>query len=139
MSGSIRPVGERLEGVLEFGPTQSPGDPGQAAGHLLDRVPDLGRVILLTRDPFAWHARVALAAMGEPRAVRWVLDELGAWTRERRTLAVAAAGQARLDAARELIEAMVGEDDRADAHAVEVALARLRGYEAKDGHGGQTR
>lgn len=83
------------------------------------------RVILLSHDPFAWHARVALATLGHPKGVKWVLDELRAWTRERRTLAVAAAGRARLMAAKELITAMVGDDERADADAVTEALARL--------------
>ncbi len=86
-----------------------------------------GRVILLTPDPFAWHARVALAAMRHPRAVRWVLDELTSWTRERRTLAVAAAGRARLRETLATLEAMVGDEDRADQHALDEAIARLRG------------
>ncbi len=84
-----------------------------------------GRVILLTRDPFVWHARVALARLGHARAVKWVLDELGAWTRERRTLGVAAAGRARVAEARSLIVAMVGDDERADAETVSQALALL--------------
>jgi len=81
---------------------------------------------MLVRDPFAWQARVALAAMGHERAVRWVLSELGAWTKERRSLAVAAAGRAGLVAARPQLEAMQGKPDRADQHAVQQALAALR-------------
>ncbi len=84
-----------------------------------------GRVILLTRDPFVWHARVALAALGHDKAVKWVLDELKAWTRERRTLGVAAAGRARLAKARPLIEAMAGDAERADPDAVAEALSLL--------------
>lgn len=84
-----------------------------------------GRVILLSSDPFAWHARVALAALGDAKAVKWVLDELGAWTRERRTLAVAAAGRARVAEARGRLEAMAGDEARADPEAVSEALARL--------------
>lgn len=84
-----------------------------------------GRVIILSSDPFAWHARVALAALGDPKAVKWVLDELTAWTRERRTLAVAAAGRARVTEARERLLAMSGDEERADPDAVSEALARL--------------
>jgi HEAT repeat protein len=80
---------------------------------------------ILANDPFAWQARVSLAQLGHPRAVRWVLDELRAWTRERRTLAVAAAGRARIGAARARIEAMRGDPSRADPHAVEEALKAL--------------
>ena len=86
-----------------------------------------GRVLLLSRDPFVWHARVALAALGHGRAMDWILTELRAWTRERRTLAVAAAGRAQLDKARPLLEAMVGDETRADPNAVREALARLSG------------
>jgi HEAT repeat protein len=83
------------------------------------------KVLLFQNDPFAWHARVALAALGEERAVRWILEELSAWTRERRTLAVAAAGRARLAAARAAITAMRGDAGRADPDAVAEALSRL--------------
>jgi HEAT repeat protein len=83
------------------------------------------KVLLFQNDPFAWHARVALAALGDDKAVRWVLDELGAWTRERRTLAVAAAGRARVASARPVIAAMRGDASRADPDAVAEALARL--------------
>jgi len=80
---------------------------------------------LLSRDPFAWHARVALASMGHDRAVRWILSELDAWTRERRSLAVAAVTRARIAAARSRLEAMRGHPERADPDAVEEALAVL--------------
>jgi hypothetical protein len=79
----------------------------------------------LGRDPFTWHARVALAAMGHPRAERWALDQLGSWNRERRTLAVAAAGRARVPAALPVIRAMRGRPERADQGAVEQALLAL--------------
>ena len=85
------------------------------------------RVILLSHDPFAWHARVALAALKHPKGVKWVLDELNAWTRERRMLAVAAASRARLSEARATLEAMAGDEERADPDAVQEALARLSG------------
>ncbi|WP_437875991.1 HEAT repeat domain-containing protein [Sorangium sp. So ce513] len=83
----------------------------------------------LGRDPLRWHARVALARMGHERAVRDILSELGAWDRHRRTLAVAAAGRARLQAARPAIAAMRGDDRKADQGAVEEALAAIAAAE----------
>jgi hypothetical protein len=80
---------------------------------------------VFSRDPFGWHARVALAAMKNERAVRWVLAELNAWTRERRSLAVAAAMRARVEAARPKLTEMRGRPERADPEAVEQALAAL--------------
>ncbi|AUX47945.1 hypothetical protein SOCE26_094710 [Sorangium cellulosum] len=77
------------------------------------------------RDPLRWHARVALARMGNERAIREILSDLGAWDRHRRTLAVAAAGRARLEAARQPIAAMRGDDRKADQGAVEEALAAI--------------
>ncbi|WP_437966729.1 HEAT repeat domain-containing protein [Sorangium sp. So ce260] len=79
----------------------------------------------LGRDPLRWHARVALARMGHERAIREILSELGAWDRHRRTLAVAAAGRARLAAARAAIAAMRGDERKADQGAVEEALAAI--------------
>jgi HEAT repeat protein len=84
-----------------------------------------GRKLGFGRDPLHWHARVALARMGHERAIREILGDLGAWDRHRRTLAVAAAGRARLVAARSPIAAMRGDARRADQHAVEEALAAL--------------
>jgi len=80
---------------------------------------------LLRRDHFAWHARVALARMGHERAVREIVGELGARDRDRRTLAVAAVGRARIAAAREIIEAMRGDEARADPCTVDDTLAAL--------------
>jgi hypothetical protein len=72
---------------------------------------------------------VALARMGHERAQREILRELSARDRDLRTLAVAAAGRARLVAAREPIAAMKGDARRADPDAVDEALAAL----AEDG------
>jgi HEAT repeat protein len=80
---------------------------------------------LLRKDRFAWQARTALAKMGDRRAISSILRDLSAWTRDTRTLAVAAAGSARLAEARSLIDAMRGDDRRADPHAVSEALAAL--------------
>lgn len=84
-----------------------------------------GGAIGLMRDRFAWNARVALARMGHERATREIVKELGAWDRDKRTLAVAAAGRARIVEARPLIEAMRGDAARADAGAVDEALERI--------------
>jgi len=77
------------------------------------------------KSPFAWEARIALARLGDPRARKSILRGLEAWTRDARTLAVAAAGRARLSEARELISAMRGDEARADPHAVAEALQAL--------------
>jgi HEAT repeat protein len=84
-----------------------------------------GGLLGLRRDPLAWHARVALARLGHERACRDILRELGARDRDVCTLAVAAAGRARLQAARGVILAMRGDEARADPHAVDEALAAL--------------
>ncbi|HHH30172.1 MAG TPA: HEAT repeat domain-containing protein [Polyangiaceae bacterium] len=81
--------------------------------------------LLTSRNAFAWQARVALAALGYERAQKWVLAELKAWTRERRTLGVAAVIQSKLAAARPLLEAMRGDPTRADPELVAEALATL--------------
>ena len=80
---------------------------------------------LLRQSPFAWEARIALARLGDRRAQKTILRGLEAWTRDARTLAVAAAGRARLSEAREAISAMQGDDARADPHAVAEALRAL--------------
>jgi HEAT repeat protein len=84
-----------------------------------------GGLLGFRRDRLAWHARVALARMGHDRASREIVGELGSWLRDRRTLAVAAAGRARLLAAREVIASMRGDVARADPSAVDEALAVL--------------
>jgi len=84
-----------------------------------------GGLLSFRRDPLAWHARVALARMGHERARREILRELGDRGRDGRTLAVAAAGRAQLEAARDPIAAMKGDPTRADPNAVEEALAAL--------------
>lgn len=84
-----------------------------------------GGVLGLGRDPLAWHARTALARMGHPRATEEILKELGSMSLHKRTLAVAAAGRARLVKAREVIAGMLGHAGRAAPSAVEGALELL--------------
>ncbi len=84
-----------------------------------------GGALGLGRDRFSWHARVALASMGHERAQREIVNELGSWDRNKRTLAVAAVGRARIHAARTIVAAMQGDPTRADPHAVSEALETL--------------
>jgi HEAT repeat protein len=84
-----------------------------------------GELFGIGRDRFQWHARVALARTGHDRALRDIMAELSSWDRERRTLAVAAAGRAKIAAAREVILAMRDAPDKADPDAVEEALRAL--------------
>lgn len=84
-----------------------------------------GGILGLGRDRFYWHARVALATMGDERAIKEILADLESWDRERRSLAVAAAGRARLAAARGAIAAMRDAPEKADPDAVEEALRAL--------------
>jgi HEAT repeat protein len=79
------------------------------------------------RTEIAWHARVALAELGHARAKSVILRGLSAWTRDSRTLAVAAAGRARLQEAREILQRMLGAPERAEPDAVTEALAAIDG------------
>jgi len=76
-------------------------------------------------DKFAWQALVSLARMGHERARSKIIRDLGSWWRDRRTLAVAAAGRAKLTEARSIVEAMIGDERRADGEAVALALEQL--------------
>jgi HEAT repeat protein len=77
----------------------------------------------LFRDPLAWHARVALARLGDPQAKAAILRGLAAFTRDARTIAVAAVGRARLLEARPILRRMTAA--QADPETVAEALAAL--------------
>jgi HEAT repeat protein len=77
----------------------------------------------LFRDPLAWHARVALARLGDEQAKAAILRGLSAFTRDARTIAVAAAGRARLSEARSILRRMT--PAQADPDTVAEALAEL--------------
>jgi HEAT repeat protein len=77
------------------------------------------------RDPLAYDARIALARLGDERARAILLAGLDAWTRDARTLAVAAIGRARLHEARARIQALEDRPERVDPAAVREALALL--------------
>lgn len=81
-----------------------------------------GGFLGLSRDPFQWQARVALARMGDEKAKKHILDELAAQSFERRTLAASAAGRARLVEARSKLLALRDKPDQAEPSAVETAL-----------------
>src|SRR5260221_13989924 len=66
------------------------------------------------RSRFAYEARIALAQMDDARARSAILRGLDAWTRDARTLAVVAAGRAKLPEARAAIQAMRDDDSRAE-------------------------
>lgn len=72
-----------------------------------------------------WHARAALARLGDERAQQAILRALSGWSRETRTLAAAAAGRARLSQAKPLLLALTGDASRADPETVREALAAV--------------
>jgi HEAT repeat protein len=80
--------------------------------------------VLGSRTPVAWHARVALAELGHARAKDSILRGLSAWSRDARTLAVAAAGRARLKEARSALLQLQSEG-RAESEAIAEALAAI--------------
>jgi len=82
-------------------------------------------ILRLGSDRFAWQALVALARMGHPRARARILRDLGSWSRDKRTLAVAAAGRARVAEALPLVRAMKGDERRAEPGAVDLTLQLL--------------
>jgi HEAT repeat protein len=77
----------------------------------------------LFRDPLAWHARVALARLGDEQAKAAILRGLSAFTRDARTIAVAAAGRARLREARTILQRMTAAE--ADPETVAEALSEI--------------
>jgi HEAT repeat protein len=94
---------------------------------LMEAVPDLERrawgLARYVKDTCAWSARIALARMGNARAVGEILKDLGSLRRDTRDAAVVAAGRAQLLEARAKIAALG--PDEADRDLVREALARL--------------
>lgn len=86
-----------------------------------------GGMLGFGRDAWSWHARTALAKMGHPRAVQEIVRELRGWDRARRTLAVVAAGEARLAEARPLLASMRERPRGIDVTLVLRALAQIDG------------
>jgi hypothetical protein len=81
--------------------------------------------VLGGRTPASWHARVALAELGHSRAKAVIVRGLSAWSRDARTLAVAAVGRAKLREARGILLGMADTPRRAEPDAVRDALAAL--------------
>lgn len=80
----------------------------------------------------AFQARVALARLGDERAVAQILEGLSSWSRALRAQAVAAAGQAKLQAARARLIQLQREDRRLDRRSLAEAIASIDG--AVTGH-----
>jgi HEAT repeat protein len=94
---------------------------------LKEAVPDLERrtwgLARYVKETCAFSARIALARMGNARAVAEILKDLGARRRDTRDAAIVAAGRAKLKEARPRIAAIAAGD--ADQDLVREALARL--------------
>jgi hypothetical protein len=107
-------LGEALELAGTLGLTAARPALERRAFGLLGRTSALG-----------WHARIALARLGDARARRAIVKGLSAWTRDARTLAVVAAGRAGLTEAQDGIVRLRGDARKAEPEAVEEALAAL--------------
>ena len=77
------------------------------------------------KERHSWTARIALVRLGHERARHAILSDLGSWSRDQRTAAVTAAGQAGIAEAIEAIEAMRGDHEKAVQEAVDEALELL--------------
>lgn len=78
----------------------------EALPHLERRARGLARFV---RDTCALSARIALARLGDERACRSILDDLGSRNGATRSAAIIAAGRARLEAARPELERVTGD------------------------------
>jgi HEAT repeat protein len=76
-------------------------------------------------SPVSFQARVSLARLGDARAREHILRVLSSRSRLVRTQSAAAAGQALLLDARELLCSMRGDESRADGQIVDEALGAL--------------
>lgn len=96
---------------------------------LRETMPDLERRAFglrrLTKQTYSWQARIALARLGHARAKGEILRELRSWSRDKRTMAIVAAVQARLLDAFPEIERMKDNPRLADPVIVEDALEKL--------------
>ncbi len=93
---------------------------------LREAIPDLERrafgLLRLVRDTCSFHAKIALATLGHPRAVDEILRDLGSPKDQVQAAAVVAAGRARVAEARPLLEKLAA---RQGSTLVQEALARL--------------
>lgn len=79
----------------------------------------------LGSSPLAFQARVALARLGDERAKQHIVRGLSSWSRSVRAQCVAAAGLARLEAARPRLLEMRRDERAVDARSVAEALLAL--------------
>lgn len=79
----------------------------------------------VSRDPFAWQAKVALAQLGDAKARTSILSGLSARSWHVRALSADAAANARLTEALPRLEVLLG-DPQLDRELVERAIERLR-------------
>jgi HEAT repeat protein len=77
------------------------------------------------KSPLAFVARVALARLGDEKARRQILRGLSSWSKSTRAQCVAAAGLARLEAARPRLLEMRGDERTADLRSIDEALLAL--------------
>lgn len=87
-----------------------------------------GGMLGFGKDPLAWHARTALAALDHPRATKEILAELRSRQRHLRLLGIGAAGRARLRAAIPILREMKN-DSRKNDPAIDAALLEIEGAE----------
>jgi HEAT repeat protein len=77
------------------------------------------------RETFAWQAKVALARLGHEGARADIARDLGSRSRDKRTMAVVAAGRAKMSDLRGFLQAMVGDDAMVDQEALALALGSI--------------
>ncbi len=121
--GKLSPISpEDLGAILEL-----VGDRGLTSAREALEARARGGFLGLSKDPCQWHARVALARLGDEKEKKAIMRELSASDFGKRTMAVAAAARAQITEAIPLIEAMEGNPKRADAETVREALRKLQG------------
>ena len=120
--GKLSPISpEDLGAILEL-----VGDRGLTSAREALEARARGGFLGLSKDPCQWHARVALARLGDEKEKKAIVKELSASDFGKRTMAVAAAARAHIAEAIPLIEAMEGKPKLADEETVREALLKLR-------------
>lgn len=120
-----------IEGRVQTNEAEDEAAAVELAGELelRDALPALERRAFglrrLTKQTFAWQARIALARLGHARARADILRELRAFSRDKRTMAIAAAVHANLHEARPALLRMQDQPRLADPAVVADALEKL--------------
>lgn len=112
IAGRIPSSKEDEQGAIEVA-----GERGleKARAALEKRAFGVGRIL---RDTCAFHARIALARLGDARAISGIVGDLDSWSRSRREAAVVAAGRAKIKSAHARIEKMSDVDESLRAEAL---------------------